>query len=300
MTLRPNRINTSRSLTPAREQQLAQQLLNVQSEEELDHFLPLIAAAAPMIANIAGPLLKNLAGGLFGGGGGGRKKRRPRDEQEQFLGKIAKSLLGESQAENYEEEQFLGGILKGLLGGGRREMETEQQQFLGSLVGKLLGREAETENYVQEQFLGGILKGLLGGGREMESETESEWGSDQAKLMHRARRFVQVAHGAANYARNEFAKLQRTGRQPNPLEVRRIVLQSILASARRFAPQLAAAAFPTGAARDGHPSAGPAPGQGPGRTVLDRMIAEATPLGTPPAPSRPNGYNALNVSASLR
>ncbi len=240
MTLRPNRINTSRSLTPAREQQLAQQLLNVQSEEELDHFLPLIAAAAPMIANIAGPLLKNLAGGLFGGGGGGgRKKRRPRDEQEQFLGKIAKSLLGESQAENYEEEQFLGGILKGLLGGGRREMEAEQQQFLGGLVGKLLGREAETENYVQEQFLGGILKGLLGGGREMEtaaeSETAEEGDGDYQKLMLRARRFVRLVNAAATHAAGILSNNQRTGRRPGPAELRQN--RAVVHRERRPPPQ---------------------------------------------------------------
>ena len=269
MNLRPNRINTSGSLTPAREQQLAQQLLNVQSEEELDHFLPLIAAAAPMIANIAGPLLKNLAGGLFGGGGGGRKRRRPRDEQEQFLGKIATSLFGEVEAENYEEEQFLGGILKGLLGGGRGEMEAEQQQFLSGLVGKLLGREAETESYVQEQFLGGILKGLLGGGRELEteteaeSETEEEGDGDYQKLMSRARKFVRLVNAAATHAAGILSNIQRMGRRPAPAELRQIVLSAIVNAARRHSPRLASAAFSTPGSYQGQPGAGAGGAKGP-------------------------------------
>ncbi len=181
MSTLPNRISAFGSMTPGREVALARQLLEIQSEQELDHFLPLLAMAAPLISNIAGPLLKNLAGGLFGGGS---KKRKPRDQQEYFLGGIVKGLLGgeletseyeneaefqnESEAESYEQEQFLGGILKGIMGG---ELESaEQEQFLGGLIGKLFGgRELEAENYVQEQFLGGILKGLIGG--ELEAET---------------------------------------------------------------------------------------------------------------------------------
>jgi len=309
MSTLPTRISAFGNLTPGREVALARQLLEIQSEQELDHFLPLLAMAAPLISNVAGPLLKNLAGGLFGGGS---KKRKPRDQQEYFLGGIVKGLLGgeletgeyeneaEFESEAYEREQFLGGLLKGIMGG---ELENaEQEQFLGGLIGKLFGgRELEAENYVQEQFLGGILKGLIGG------ELEAEAGPPAAgpggppphghrHLMRRARRFVRYVHAAACHVAAELANLQRAGHRPSPPELQRIVLAALIATAQRLMPHLAAAAFPGGAPMPAGPARGmpgaPGPG-GPQPTMLEMMIAEATPLGAGRTPLRnghANGY----------
>ena len=266
MALHPNRISAFQPLTPRRELALARELLEVQSEEELDHFLPLLAAAVPMLTSIAGPLLKNVAGSLFGGGGSGKRKR-PRDQQEQFLG----------------------GIVKGLLGG---ELESEQQErFLGGIIGKLFGGgELEAENHVQEQFLGGIVKGLLGG--ELESETGAAGG--QPRMLRRARRFVRLVSAASGHAAGQLANLQRLGHRPSPAELRRIVLASIVQAARQFAPRLAAVAFPGGAPAPAPSPVGPgaAPDPGHGQSVLELMIADATPLGAPPngRTHRTNGY----------
>jgi hypothetical protein len=283
MTLLPNRI--SAPMTPARELELARGLLGVQSEEELDHFLPLLAAAAPMIGQIAGPLLKNLAGGLFGGGGS--KKRRPRDEQEQFFGGIVKGLLGEREAQSYEEEQFIGGILKGVLGGLGGEMESEeeneQEQLLGSLVGKLFGGEMEAPSYEQEQFIGGLLKGVLGGEMEMAAHGDPGPG----KMLRRARRFVRLVHTAAQHAAAEIAAMQRAGHRPDEMELRRIILTALVNATRRLKPRLAAAAFggvqpqppgPPQAPPPGYGPPGPPPGPQHGETMLESMISEAPPL----------------------
>jgi hypothetical protein len=309
MSTLPNRISAFGSMTPGREVALARQLLEIQSEQELDHFLPLLAMAAPLISNVAGPLLKNLAGGLFGGGS---KKRKPRDQQEYFLGGIVKGLLGgeletseyeneaefqsESEAESYEREQFLGGILKGIMGG---ELESaEQEQFLGGLIGKLFGgRELEAENYVQEQFLGGILKGLIGG--ELEAETAGPPAPGPGgpphghrHLLRRARRFVRYVHTAACHAAAELANLQRAGHRPSPPELQRIVLGALIATAHRLMPRLSAVAFPGGAPAAAPPPRGvpgaPAAG-GPQPTMLEMMISEATPLGAGP-PRLRNGH----------
>jgi hypothetical protein len=309
MSTLPNRISAFGAMTPGREVALARQLLEIQSEQELDHFLPLLAMAAPLISNVAGPLLKNLAGGLFGGGS---KKRKPRDQQEYFLGGIVKGLLGgeletseyeneaelqsESEAESYEREQFLGGILKGIMGG---ELESaEQEQFLGGLIGKLFGgRELEAENYVQEQFLGGILKGLIGG--ELEAETAGPPAAGPGApphpghrhLLRRARRFVRYVHAAACHAAAELANLQRAGHRPSPPELQRIVLAALIGTAQRLMPHLSAVAFPGGAAAAGPPPrampGAPSSG-GPQPTMLEMMIADATPLGA--APRLRNGH----------
>jgi hypothetical protein len=285
----------------ARALALARELLEIQSERELDRFLPLVAAAIPMLTNIAGPLLKNIAGSLLGGGGSSKRKR-PRDQQEQFLGGIVKGLLGgELESGGYEREQFLGGIFKGLMGG---ELETEQQErFLGGIIGKLFGgRELEAENYVQEQFLGGIVKGLLGGEMEMEGPSAAGGPGDrQAHRLRRARRFVRLVNSAAGYAAAQLSSLQRAGHRPSPAELRRIVLASMVQAARRFAPRLAGVAFP-GAEAPAHgqpPAPTPAPASStagqpqPGPTMLELMISEATPLGAPPsngASRRSGGY----------
>jgi hypothetical protein len=261
----PNRISAYAPLTPEHEMALARELLEIQSEEELDHFLPLllpaIKLAAPMLMKAAGPLLKSVAGSLFSGGSSRRK--RPRDDQEQFLGNIVKGLFGgEMEAEN--QEQFLGRIVKGFLGG---EMEGEEEQFLGSIIGKLFGggrkrreyeAEGEAENYVQEQFLGGILGKLLGG--EMEMETEQG-----PQRLGRAQRFVRLATMASNRAAAEIMNLARAGRPPTELEVRKIVLRAIVIAARRFTPRVAATAF----------AAEPMASEG---TVLEMMIANAEPI----------------------
>lgn len=302
MSTLPNRISAFGSLTPGREVALARQLLEIQSEQELDHFLPLLAMAAPLISNVAGPLLKNLAGGLFGGGS---KKRKPRDQQEYFLGGIVKGLLGgeletseyeneaefqsESEAESQEREQFLGGILKGLMGG---ELESaEQEQFLGGIIGKLFGgRELEAENYVQEQFLGGILKGLIGGELEAETAGPPAPGPGGAPhhghrhLLRRARRFVRYVHAAACHAAAELTNLQRAGHRPSPPELQRIVLAALIATAQRLMPRLSAVAFPGAAPAPAPPArampSAPAAG-GAQPTMLEMMIADATPLGAP-------------------
>jgi hypothetical protein len=165
-------------LSPQRELELAQELLGVQSEEELDRFLPLllpaIKAAAPLLKSVAGSLLGGLGGGGGGGGGAarGRRRRRPASQEEYFLGNIVKGLLGEMQPENEQEEQFLGRIRRVLRGAGG--LLGEEEQFIGGLIGKLFGGrrelEAETPNYVQEQFIGGLIGRLFGGRRELHAE----------------------------------------------------------------------------------------------------------------------------------
>jgi len=283
MTLLPNRI--SAPMTPQRELELARGLLGVQSDAELDHFLPLLAAAAPLIGQIAGPLLKNLAGSLFGGGGG--RELHPRDEQEEFLGNIIKGLVGETQAQSYEEEQFLGCLLKGVLGGetevGEMESEAEtfeREQLLGGLLSKVFGGEMEAPSYEQEQLLGGLLKGVLGG--ETEVEAQREFGPE--RMMRRARRFVRLVHMAAQHAAAEIAAMQRAGHHPDEMELRRIVLAAIVNATRRLKPRLAGAAFggdqmqappqPT----NGQGSFGMPPAPHQGTTVLESMISEAPPL----------------------
>jgi hypothetical protein len=277
MSLSPTRISAFGPLSPGREVALARQLLQVQSDRELEGFLPLLAAAAPMIANVAGPLLKNLAGGLFGGGGS--KRKRPRDEQEQFLG----------------------GLLKGLMGG---ELEAgEQEQFLGGLIGKLFGRRELETNYVQEQFLGGLLKGIMGG--EMEMEGEAGNGHGGRHLMRRARRFVRFVHTAAAHAAAALANVQRAGRRAPPAELQKIVFGALVSAAHEVLPHLAAAAFGGEPTLHSPPftgaTSGTAPGTGvgtagtPPATMLELMVGDARPLGSGRIPQRgsngvPTGY----------
>ncbi len=285
MTLLPKRI--SAPMTPQKELELAHGLLNVQSEAELDHFLPLLAMAAPLIGQIAGPLLKNLAGGLFGGGGG--RELHPRDEQEELLGNLVKGLIGEAEAQSFEEEQFIGGLLKGVLGGigglgGEMESEAgsyEKEQLLGGLLSKVFGGEMEAPSYEQEQLLGGLLKGLMGG----ETEVAAQGEISPERMMRRARRFVRFVHVAARHAAAEIAAIQRAGHHPDEMELRRIVLAAIVTAARQLKPRLAAAAFggeqvqaPLPQQQPWQGSFGPPPAPRPGGTMLESMISEAPPL----------------------
>ena len=259
MTAMPIRISAFAPMSSQQEAALAQQLLEVQSEEELDRFLPLILPAL----KIAAPLLKSVAGSLLGGlgGGGGGGPRRPRNQQEYFLGNIVRGLFGEVQPETEEEEQFLGGILKGLLGEqefqgefqAEGQAQGEEEQFIGGLIGKLFGgrreMEMQGENHVQEQFIGGLIGKLFGGRREMEMaemamESETTTGAPSPWRMRLARRFLRLAHGASIQAAQQMRSL---GRPPTPDEARRIVLGAIVEAARRFTPRLAASAFGGGA-----------------------------------------------------
>jgi hypothetical protein len=258
-------------MTPQREYELASELLGVQSEQELDRFLPLLALAAPLIGQIAGPLLKNVAGSLFGGGGA--SKRRAQNEQEYFLGNIVKGLFGETEAESYEQEQFLGGILKGILGGEMESAYGEQENFLlGGLLGKLFKGEMEGESYEQEQFLGGILKGILGG------EIAGEVGpAGHDRMMHRARRFVRLVHMAARHAAAEIAAMQRAGRQADEMQMRLIVLRAIVNATRQLKPRLAAAAFPGGPSSSAFGAfGGQQPGPPQGGAQSEEMSGHAT------------------------
>jgi hypothetical protein len=277
----PKRLNLFAPLSSEQELELAEQMLELEDEAELDHFLPLLLplakAAAPLLMNVAGPLIKNVAGRLLGGGGRGRRSR-PQNQQEQFLGKIIGGLFGEIQAEDHEQEQFLGGILKGILG--EQETAGEQEQFLGNIIGKIFGggRELEAENYVQEQFLGGILGKLLGRG---ELETEGE--VSQERWIARARRFVRLVSTASRQAASEITQLMHTGARPTPHQVRRIVFRAFVRAARQITPRIASVAFPGGQ---------PAPAQNVLEgTLLEMMIHDARPLGparaaaTPPAAS---------------
>lgn len=255
MTAMPIRISAFAPMSSEQEAALAQQLLEIQSEEELDRFLPLILPAL----KLAAPLLKGVAGSLLGGLGGGGGARRPRNQQEYFLGNIVRGLFGEVQPETQEEEQFLGGILKGLLGEHefqgefQSEFQSEAEQFIGSLIGKLFGgrRELELqgENHVQEQFIGSLIGKLFGGRREMETaemamESEMTTGAPSPWRMRLARRFLRLAHAASIQAAQQMRSL---GRSPTPDEARRIVLGAIVEAARRFTPRLAASAFGGGA-----------------------------------------------------
>ncbi|WP_394850271.1 hypothetical protein LZC95_22790 [Pendulispora brunnea] len=209
------------------EAELAAELLEIQSEEELDHFIPLLLPAlklaAPLLGKVAGPLFKGLAGKALPFLQGGRRRRRP-PPQDQFLGKIIGGLFGELEAENEEEEQFLGKILGGLLGQG--EVETrEQEQFLGKILGGLFGEVGDRE--VQEQFLGGIFKRLFGG-RELEAETGAPGQPEQ-----RARRFVRLARRAARRAGLEIASRLEAGHRLTEKEARKIVLRAIVQTSGR-------------------------------------------------------------------
>ncbi|WP_394839570.1 hypothetical protein LVJ94_22040 [Pendulispora rubella] len=175
------------------EAELAAELLEIQSEEELDHFIPLLLPAlklaAPLLGKVAGPLFKGLAGkALPFLRGGKRRPRQPPPPQDQFLGKIIGGLFGELEAENEEEEQFLGKILVG-------------------------------DREVQEQFLGGIVKRLFGG-RELEAEV--------ATPDHRARRFVRLARRAARRAGLEIASRLEAGHRLTEKEARKLVLRAIV------------------------------------------------------------------------
>jgi len=103
-------------------------------------------------------------------------------------------------------------------------------------------------------------------------------------------------HAAACHVAAELANLQRAGHRPTPPELQRIVLAALIATAQRLMPHLAAAAFPTGAPMPAPPARGVpgAPGAtGPQPTMLEMMIAEATPLGggrAAPRNGHANGY----------
>lgn len=258
-----------RDLTPEQEEALAQELVRVRSEEELDQFIPLlipaIKAAAPLLMNIAGPLLKGLAGGLLGGG----SSRRPRaqTEQEHFLGGIFGKLFGELAPESEEEEQFLGNILGGLLGG---EIQPEEEQFLGSLLGGLFGRGQGEGEYVQEQFLGGILKGILGG--EIAGELERP---PAQRRIRRARRFVRLAARASRHAAAEILRLVQSGQRPTENDVRRIIIGAFI-TAVHHRHRRPAAAPATAVAPPAEPSPASPPPQG--ETLLEAMTAGARPL----------------------
>ncbi|HKE14660.1 MAG TPA: hypothetical protein VKB80_07340 [Kofleriaceae bacterium] len=303
-----NRTSASGDITPEQELALAQEMLRIQSEEELDHFLPLllpaIKLAAPLLMKAAGPLLKTVAGSLLGGGGG-RRRRPPRGEEEQFLGKIARGLFGEVEAESEEEEQFLGGILKGILGGEMEaELEAEEEQFLGGIIGKLFGGELEAENHVQEQFIGGLFGKLFGGELEAEYQAEAD-GEDEVGervRLGRARRVVRLAARASRRAARQLVALIQAGQRPTLREARRIIFSSIVATARQMRsghhghhgrrPRLipASAGPGAGGAGPGGFATGPGPtaqvgppmsaaGAPPqGETILDRMISGARPF----------------------
>jgi hypothetical protein len=283
MTLLPNRISAYGHLSRERELALARQFLEIQSEAELDHFLPLllpaIKLAAPLLSKVAGPLLKSVAGSIFSGGSS--RKSRPRDGEEMFLGKIAKGLFREAEAEG--EDRFLGGIIKGILGG---ELEAEHDRFLGGIIGKLFGgrelelefeseREAESENYVQEQFIGGLL-GKVFGGRELEAENEQQ-------ELGIARGFVRLATTASERAAQEIVSRVRAGRPPTEAQARKLVLRALVLAARQIAPPLAdALASANGSSNAAGNGAGSrALGQGvhEEQTVLELMIGSGGPSG---------------------
>lgn len=215
----------------ASDAQLASELLAIQSEEELDQFipalLPAIKMALPLIGKVAGPLLKGLAGSFLGGGGSPR--RRPTTqrefEEEQFLGKIIGGLFGELEAEDEAEEQFIGSIIGKLLGKREFEIESEEEQFLGKIIGGLFGGG---KSEYEDQFLGGILGKLFG--REL--EFDGEYVDPQAT----ATRFVRLARRAAHVAARDLSARLQMGRRPGLGEVRQIVLRAFLHTARRMAP----------------------------------------------------------------
>jgi hypothetical protein len=286
-------------LTPEHEAALAQEFLEINSEEELEHFLPLllpaIKLAAPFLMKAAVPVLKKFAfhalpvirgfvrhelgevsfDGRFG----------PENEEEAFLGGVLRGLLGET--ETGEQEQFIGGLLKGLIGG---ELEGEQEQFLGGILKKVFGGELETENYVQEQFIGGLLSKIFSG----ELEGEAGGGGHHHRL---ARRFVRLTRAASRRAALHIMNHIQAGRPPSDREVRRIVFSSIVHAARRFTPRLAAHAFhgrghhhPMRSAAPVQqagpppgpqgPPPGPPPEQGSGEmSMLEMMMADAPPGG---------------------
>jgi hypothetical protein len=272
----PIRISAFKPITADQELSLARELVQIQSEQELDRFIPLlipaIKFAAPLLMKVAGPLLKGLAGSLLGGGA--QPPARPRSQQEHFLGGIIGKLFGAREAESEEEQQFLGSLLGGLFGG---ELETEEEQFLGGLIGKLFGgTELEAESYVQDQFLGGIVKSLLGG--EIAGELPGERPGPRRRL-GRARRFVRLATHASRQAAAEIVRLLQSGQRPTEDDVRRIIVGAMIATARRFRHRrrhhhhrLSEPAAPTL-----QPSPPPRPPQG--ETLLERMIAGARPLG---------------------
>lgn len=264
----PIRTTAFEPVTPDQELALAHELLGVQSEEELDRFIPLllpaIQAAAPLLLKVAGPLLKGVAGSLLGGG---RPRRpRPRSQQEQFLGSIIGKLFGAGEAESEEEEQFLGNLLGGLLGG---ELEAEEEQFLGDLLGTLFGGELEAESYAQEQFLGNLVQSILGG--EIAGELP-----DGHRRLRRARRFVRLAVRASRRAARDIVRLLQSGRRPTEDDVRRIIVGATIETARRLRHRRRPAGGPAAEPPALHAAPPASPPQG--ETLLESMIAGARPL----------------------
>ncbi len=274
----PKRLNLFAPLSSEQELELAEQMLELETEAELDHFLPLLLplakAAAPLLMNVAGPLIKNVAGRLLGGGGRDRRSR-PQNEQEQFLGRIIGGLLGETEAEDREQEEFLSRILKGILG--EQELEGEQEEFLSRILGKLFRRRRAraADNHVQEQFIGGLVGKLLGS-REMEMEGEVS----RERWIARTRRFVRLVSTASRQAASEITQLVRTGARPTPHQVQRMVFRAFVRAARQITPRIAAAAFPGG-------QSAPAQNELEG-TLLEMMIQNARPLGPARAGAGPS------------
>jgi hypothetical protein len=204
-------IQTSRGeLGPDTELELAAELLATETEAELDQFIPLLIgpalaglkALAPVALKAAAPLLKGLA-----------SKALPliKSAAKQGLQQIGSSLA-----------QRVG--QRGRARRGQPQRETEE--FLGGILGNLFGGEMEAE----DRFLGNILSGLLSG--EMEAE---ETGDAQLDL---AIRFVRLSHAAARSAAREIARLSAQGQKPGEGQIRKIVVNALLASARRLAPNL--------------------------------------------------------------
>ena len=260
----PTRISALHPITPEQEQWLAHELLQIQSEEELDRFIPLlipaIKAAAPLLMNLAGPLLKGVAGSLFGQGQ--QPRPRPRSQQEQFLGSLLGKLFGAGEVESEEEQQFLGSLLGGLLGS---ELEAEEEQLLGDLLGKLFGGELEASPYVQEQFIGQLARKVA----QLARRSVKAVIPGQSRLPH-ARIFVRLATLACRRAAAEIMRLIQSGQQPTEHDVCRIIVGAMIEGAHRSERRSA-----SGSATE--PTAMPSAPHD--QTLLQHMTAGARPLG---------------------
>ena len=183
-------------LSEEEEMELASDLLEIQSEEELDHFIGGLVGLLPGI--IQG------IGGLFGG-----KRRRGAGEMEQEFGML-KGLLRRRRRRRRlagEMEEELGGVLKGMLKSVARRALPGIGSALGSAVAPGIGSS-----------LGGALGSALGGMFEMEMEGLNP----QDQEFEQARRFVELAVAAG----------QNAAAMPEDVDPRAAAQQAIQAAAQ--------------------------------------------------------------------
>lgn len=149
------------------EMELAEELLSVSSERELDQFIGALLGAAPSI--IGG------IGKLFG------KKRRRRARQGEF------DMEGENEAPRSRKRR--GGLLRGL-GGALKGIAKQALPFVGGAVGSVV------------PGVGTAIGGALGSALSNLFEAELEGETEEEQEFEQAVRFVRLAKKAVQKLRS--------------------------------------------------------------------------------------------------